>query len=122
MWQMINLLVFTTTGCLNLVVQVVVFSIKDGGAGVAFSDKNQVPRMILYVSFSLLFSVLFTPRRRGAIIRWLGSLGPQGTEQQRAAAIAELSGSGDPATILAKSAALFRCIRADQVRASLDRS
>ena len=74
------------------------------------------PAVIPFTASLLLFSLYSTPSVRGRLIRWLGSLGKSGDEQQKAAAIAALVGNGaDAHAVLETATALFRCLRVSRL-------
>ena len=62
-----------------------------------------------------LIAASFTARNRARVVRWVGSLGPRGDEQQQAAAVAALCGGGEPQEVLSNAASLFRCLSIDQL-------
>ena len=74
---------------------------------------NEAPEMVGALAFPIVgFSVtaILTPRVRGMIHRWLGSLGKTGTKEAEAASIAALIGGGAASRALDEGARHFRAL------------
>ena len=80
------------------------------------NNDSRLRASIAITASLLLFPLYSTPSVRGRLIRWLGSLGKSGDEQQKAAAIAALVGNGaDAHAVLETATALFRCVRVSRL-------
>ena len=65
----------------------------------------------LYGITGQIFAVVATPRNRGRVTRFLGSLGGKGSAEQEAAAVAALVGDLDPSQALETASQRFRALR-----------
>ena len=64
-----------------------------------------------------LFAIFATPRNRGRVTRFLGSLGGKGSAEQEAAAVAALVGDLDPSEALETASKRFRALRWSRLHA-----
>ena len=70
-------------------------------------DGSARPTLVFVLAFACV-SLAVTPRTRGAVIQWLGSLGQTGSREQEATAVAALIGKTDAAEAFSLAQAHFR--------------